>query len=122
MRTRCVYNKFGYRKFYFDRISEVLPDAIAWIGQSTTACVANRGLVAVEAEEEMMRDLDIQFLIQVHDELVFQYPIRYRTEALKAIRPLVHVTVPYEDPLMIPWRLKTSQVSWGHCAASEWPQ
>jgi len=27
----CVTNKFGYRRFYFDRIESLLPEALAWL-------------------------------------------------------------------------------------------
>lgn len=120
-KTRCVTNKFGYRRFYFDRIDSILNEAVAWIGQSTTACVCNRALVAVEDEVELVNDLKIEFLLQVHDELVFQYPIGNREQVLRAVNPLVHVPVPYDDPLIIPWGLKTSLVSWGDCEKRDWP-
>lgn len=122
-RTRAVSNRFGYRRFYFDRIETVLAEAIAWIGQSTTACVANRALVRVETYRggQLVNDLDIQFLLQVHDELVLQYPQIYRTQVLREIKPLIHIVVPYEDPLIIPWGLKTSTRSWGEVTKTDWP-
>lgn len=121
--TRKVYNAFGYRWYCFDRVESALPDAVAWIGQSTTACVTNRALVRVENYHrgEFIRDLRIEFLLQVHDELVFQYPIGYREEVLSKIEPLIHIKVPYDDPLIIPWGLKTSHVSWGDCKKRLWP-
>lgn len=121
-RTRTVTNKFGYRRFYFERVSDILPEAVAWIGQSTTACVTNRALRAAKAQRELLLDLRIQFLLQVHDELVFQYPLRYRSQVLRALKSIIHITVPYPDPLVIPWGLKTSTVSWGDCQKSEWPE
>jgi len=123
-RTRCVQNAFGYRRFYFDRIQDILPEAVAWIGQSTTACVTNRALVAIrEAQQsnEAFLDLGIELLFQVHDEIVLQYPFHYRNQALAAIKPLMHILIPYADPLVIPWGLKTSTVSWGDCTKCEWP-
>lgn len=123
-KTRCVYNAFGYRRFYFDRIQEILPDAVAWIGQSTTACVTNRALTAIrhaQKTNEAFKDLDIQLLFQVHDEIVLQYPLRYRIQALLALQPIIHIQVPYDDPLTIPWSLKTSRVSWGDAEKSLWP-
>jgi len=120
-RTRTISNKFGHRRFYFDRIDGLLPEAIAWYGQSTTACVANVALANMEEDAEL-QSLQCEPLIQVHDEIVFQYPISLRDRVLKRLFPLVHITVPYDDPLVIPWRLKTSQVSWGQCEACDWPR
>lgn len=120
--TRTVTNAFGYRRYYFERIADVLPEAVAWIGQSSTACVTNKALVAAKAQTQLLNDLKIKFKLQVHDELVFQYPIRYRNEVLRNLKPILHITVPYPDPLVIPWGLKTSSVSWGDCEKRDWPQ
>lgn len=121
-RTRTVTNRFGYRRFYFDRIEGLLPEAVAWIGQSTTACVTNRALVKFESDLELIHDLHAELILQVHDELVFQYPSFYREQVLRKAYPLVHITVPYDDdPLVIPWGLKTSTKSWGECVKREWP-
>jgi len=119
--TRCVFNAFGNRRFYFDRVQEILPEALAWLGQSTTACITNRALVALRKAKELCADLQIQVLLQVHDEILLQYPIRYRDQVLRNIKPLIHILVPYPDPLIIPWGLKTSAVSWGDCAKRDWP-
>lgn len=117
---RFVANAFGYRRFYFDRTDDLLPDAIAWIGQSTTACVTNRAFKRLVASSDL-RALGFQLLLQVHDELVFQYPILYRSRVLPIAHSLAHITVPYPDPLVIPWGLKTSLKSWGECEKREWP-
>lgn len=122
MHTRMVTNKFNYRRFYFERVADAAPEAVAWLGQSTTAVVANKAFVAAEENDELINHYQVQFLLQVHDELVLQYPIHLREQALKALRPVIHITVPYDDPLVIPWGLKTSTVSWGHCEKRDWPQ
>lgn len=119
-RSRSVRNKFGYRRFYFERVEGLLPEAVAWIGQSQTACVTNRAFVAL-AEDALLRSLEFELLIQVHDELVFQYPIFNRTRVLRRVHSLAHITVPYPDPLIIPWGLKISQKSWGECEKYDWP-
>lgn len=121
-KTRTVRNAWGYRRFYFDRVEGILPEAIAWIGQSNTACVTNNAFVAVREQTQLINDFQIKFLLQVHDELVFQVPNHYLEKALKAIKPLVHVSVPYDDPFTIPWGLKVSTRSWGDCQKRDWPQ
>lgn len=120
---RQVTNKFGYRRFYFERISDLLPEALAWIPQSTVACVANRALVNIHKAEEFRQDFRIRVYngLQVHDSLVVQYPTFYRTEILRTLRKLILVPVPYDDPLTIQWGLKTSTVSWGDCQSTSWP-
>lgn len=113
---RMVSNAFGYRRIYFDRIEELLGQALAWIPQSTVACIINRALVAIDAKVPT-----VQILMQVHDSLVFQYRIEDRMEALKGVYEGMRVVVPYPRPLIIVSDLKTSIKSWGECVKTPWP-
>jgi len=109
MSTRSVYNAFGYRRYYFGRIQGLLPQALAWIPQSTVACVINRLLVAIDQTLPY-----IQLLLQVHDSLVFQCRIGQREQAIRDVWRLSQgVVVPYPDPLVIPVGFKWSARSWG---------
>lgn len=114
--TRTVSNRFGYRRVYFDRPDSVLKEALAWIPQSTVACVTNRAWVAL-----FNSHLPVEVLLQVHDSLVFQIPTRLLDPTLRAIKPLIQITIPYDDPLIIPWGLKCSEKSWGDCIGRQWP-
>lgn len=120
---RCVTNAFGYRRFFFERIEGLLPEAVAWIGQSTTACITNRAFKNMTRGPvaPILKALGVQVLLQVHDELVFQYPTRNRQTVLEQLHPVIHVTVPYPEPLVIPWGLKISTKSWGECEKYDWP-
>lgn len=107
---RQVGNRFGFRRFYFDRPDNLLPKALAWTPQSTVAlCTYYGGLQIVDKYPWL------EFLLQVHDELVFQIPY-HRDTKLDQIKEDLNVVVPYSDPLIIPWTIKTSTVSWGDCA------
>jgi DNA polymerase-1 len=115
-RARVVYNKFGYRIPFFDRPQALLPKALAWIPQSTVA------IVTVIGGTRLHKTIPwVQILLQAHDSLVFQYPIRYSTNAhLAEIKEALTVTIPFDDPLTIPWGLKTSRISWGDCKSRDW--
>lgn len=113
--TRSISNKFGYSRFYFDRIDGILPQALAWIPQSTVACVTNRQLHAVAIHIP-----DAQILLQVHDSLVGQVHRSKWFLTKPLLRERLRITVPYEDPLIIPSGLKTSQVSWGAAIDESW--
>ena len=115
-RTRVVYNAFGYRIPFFDRIKSLLPKALAWIPQSTVA------VTTVIGATRLHKTIDwVQILLQCHDSLVFQYPIAMSTTAnLAKIKAALEVEVPFDDPLTIPWGLKTSRVSWGDCSTRVW--
>lgn len=106
---RSVVNRFGFRHTFFDRPDSVFPEALAYVPQSTVAIVCFKGALAVEAAHPW-----VEFLIQVHDSLVFQIPLSRRDELPSVLRTL-HVPIPYNDPLTISWSIKTSEKSWGDC-------
>jgi len=107
---RFVENHFGYRWYIFDRIDSIIPEAIAWIPQSTVSIVINR------IWERIYRELpEVQVLMQVHDSLPGQFPTSQAATLLPRIRECAKIVVPYADPLVIPVSIKTSEKSWGHC-------
>lgn len=114
-RSRTVYNGFGYRIPFFDRVKTLLPQALAWIPQSTV------GVTTVIAGPRLHKIPWVQILLQVHDSFVIQYPmVRSTSKDLAEIKQAIEVAVPYDDPLTIPWGLKTSRVSWGDCKDRAW--
>ena len=113
--TRSVTNKFGFTRRYFDRLDNLLPEALAWVPQSTVAIVINT------AYNRIHRQLpNSHILLQVHDSLVGQTPISEWKTTKPLLRSLLNVTIPYDDPLVIPTGLKTSTVSWGDCKDEAW--
>lgn len=112
---RQVFNKFGYRRFYFDRVQNLLPEALAWVPQSTVACVINRGWY------NLYKNIpEIQVLLQVHDSLVFQVPTDRFRPLLPEIKKNLLITIPYEDPLVIGVGLKASTKNWGDAVEYTW--
>lgn len=114
---RYVENKFGYRRFYFDRVDGLLPEALAWIPQSTVACVINRAWVNIFNTLGAASDSKsgVEILLQVHDSLAGQIPTPTLSEILPRLRAASAITIPYNDPLVIPTGIKTSPISWGDC-------
>lgn len=108
-RSRFVENRFGYRWYIFDRVDSIIPDAIAWIPQSTVSVVINRIWVNIY---ELCPEVEV--LLQVHDSLAGQYPIGL-PDYRRRIEEVGQIKIPYEDPLTIPFSVKTSEVSWGDC-------
>jgi len=113
---RIITNRFGNRKVFFGRVDRALPEALAWIPQSTVALVINRAWRNIEN----LNDPDIQVLLQVHDSLVYQVKKLTFRRKLEALEECFKVVVPYDDPLIIPAGLEYSDKSWGDCAASDW--
>jgi len=108
---RYVENAFGYRNYFFDRIEgTIFNQAVAWIPQSTVACLINRAWGEIE---DNMPEAEI--LIQVHDSLVGQVPTHRKHELLPRIAELSTVPIPYPDPLRIPVGFVSSEKSWGDC-------
>lgn len=114
--TRTVTNKFGNRKIFYGRTDRALPEALAWIPQSTVALVINRAWKRLDA----LGDPDIQILLQVHDSLAYQVRQRTFRRKLPIIAECFQVVVPYDDPLIIPAGLAYSDKSWGHVREADW--
>lgn len=112
--TRSVANAFGYSIKYFDRIDSVFTQALAWIPQSTVALVTAKAMVALEKAHP-----EVILLLQVHDSVIFQRPaVLHNT--IHLIKPTLEIPVPYPDPLIIPWEVKSSTQSWGDAEKHSW--
>jgi DNA polymerase-1 len=113
-KLHMVENKFGYRRYYFDRPEHLLPEALAWVPQSTVGLVINYG--AANIRETLPW---VQILLQVHDSLVVQFD---KTDFARRneIREKLRITIPYDDPLVIDVGMKISDKSWGDCEPCEW--
>lgn len=110
-RDRTVTNRFGYRRFFPDRLDEIFPEALAWVPQSTVANLINK--IWLKLDEEIT---EAEILAQVHDSLAGQVPVQGAGDTFSRMKLLASkIFVPYPDPLFIPCSLKSSQVSWGHC-------
>lgn len=109
---RYIENVFGYREYIFDRIEgTIYNQAVAWVPQSTVACLINRGYRNIHQSEP-----DVQVLLQVHDSLGGQFPSRARDYSIRRIIDHCSIPLPYDEPLTIPVGIKTSTVSWGDCS------
>jgi DNA polymerase I-like protein with 3'-5' exonuclease and polymerase domains len=108
--SRTATNRFGYRIIYFDRIEGLLPQAVAWVPQSTVALVCFKGALQLKKALPW-----VDMLLQVHDSIVFQVPL-HRADSVQEIKRHLAVPVPYKpEPLVIPWGLSRSEKSWGDC-------
>lgn len=110
-KTRTVFNAFGFRRVYFDRMSpKMVQEALAWIGQSTVAVVITKGLLNIYDELP-----EVDLLLQVHDSLLMQVPIDRRLELRPKIKKCLSIVIPYDDPLVINTGGKASEVNWYEC-------
>jgi DNA polymerase I-like protein with 3'-5' exonuclease and polymerase domains len=107
-KRRFVENRWGYRWYIFDRLEGLLPEACAWIPQSTVALVINNALCNIS---ERIPSVDV--LLQVHDSLTMQCPTGRLDTLIPSIRAEASIPIPYNPPLTIPVGFKTSSSSWG---------
>lgn len=108
---RYVQNAFGYRTYFFDRIEgTIFNQAVAWIPQSSVACLINRAWLSIEAKLPQ-----VEMLLQVHDSLVGQFPSHMGDYMLREIVKAAEVPLPYADQLLIPVGVASSNKSWGDC-------
>lgn len=113
--SRTIRNPFGFRQVYTDRIEHLLPQALAWIPQSTVAIAIDKALLNLESLEP-----NVQNLLQVHDSLVYQVRQSRFRELLPQIRECFRIEIPYPDPLVIPAGIAMSPISWGECREMTW--
>lgn len=111
--TRSVSNAFGFKIRYFGRVDSILPEALAWIPQSSVAHIINVGLNRLEAHPIIIPN------IQVHDSVVGQFPHSFYPNRSQ-IRDALEVIVPYPDPLTIGVDITCSRKSWGDCKPVPW--
>jgi len=109
-KRRYVENRFGYRWYIFDRLEGLLPEAVAWVPQSTVGIVINKIWAAFY---EVVPE--VQVLLQVHDSLAGQFPTHRSDFVLPKMRDASRIVIPYEEPLVIPTGIKVSSISWGDC-------
>lgn len=114
---RCVTNIYGYRRTYFDRIESILPEALAWKPQSTTALTINKGI-----RRAVSWIPSLSFRMQVHDSALFFIRQDLWTPERKiAFRKAMSIELPYSPrPLTIAVDLKTSLKSWGDVEKEKW--
>lgn len=115
MTKRETRNVLGYRKIWFGRLEGLLPEALAWIPQSTVALVINAIMQNCES-----RIKEIISLLQVHDSYLFQVREDHLRSALPKVRECASIALPYPRPLIIPTTLKISTKSWGEMDSVSW--
>jgi hypothetical protein len=57
---------------------------------------------------------EAEILLQVHDSLAGQYS-SHLANMPERIKEHSKIIVPYEDPLIIPFSVETSEKNWGDC-------
>lgn len=119
MAFRTVTNRFGYRRIYFDRIDGMLPEALAWLPQSTVSILIS--LMQMAIEDELADQPDFSMIMQGHDSVIGQYLTTNEGLILPRFHSASKIAIPYPDPLYIPLELSTSLSSWGELEQREWP-
>ncbi len=105
-----VQNAFGYRRYYFDRVDGLLPEALAWIPQSTVANVIDRAWLNIYNNLK-----EVKVLLQVHDSLCGEFPTHRKAWCIQRMQEESQIVIPYPDPLIIPVGINCSTESWGAC-------
>lgn len=114
---KMVSNVFGYRCYFFDRIEgTIFNQAIAWIPQSTVACIVNRAMVTLHNQfPNQFKKVQFDVLQHNHDSLAGQFPTEQKEFYVAAVKKAMEVELPYKNPIIIPAEVHTSEISWGHC-------
>jgi DNA polymerase I len=113
-KDRTIRNAYGYQIIYFDRIESLLGQALAWLPQSTVAETCFQGALRVEA---MCPEIELK--LQVHDNLLMQVHRNLFPVCIPKLKKALHNPIPYDPPLIIPWKISASLKSWGDCEPIE---
>ena len=109
-------NKLGFRIQFLERCTSMkersllLPKLLAWTPQSTVAIVINQAIINVRKQLPQL-----ELLLQVHDSYLAQCPTELLPTLLPKALDISQITIPYDDPLIIPVSAKVSTKSWGDC-------
>lgn len=146
--TRTLRNLLGMHRTFYGHIDSVLPEAVAFIPQSTVGQILNVGLLNLhgipcpymqekglwEAVKDIgaeLRDCGFEALQQVHDSVGFQVNERDADRALPLIRRALEIplrnprtyedfTIPAELQIDVdPERIATWTSNWGDCVPVE---
>lgn len=98
--TGSLTNIWGRRRNFHSRLDDMstLREAIGWCGQSSTADSINRSLLRLFACQIQMPDLCLDFLDQIHDEIVFQFPEENEEEILNLAKSILPIPVTVHSP------------------------
>lgn len=115
--THSLVSLHGRKRVFYDRPDAILPEAIAYVPQSTIADTLNMGLLKVAASARLW-ELGFEVLLQVHDAIGFQVPERNADEALSLLPALLDIPItigrrgvePYD--IHIPVEIQTGY-NWG---------
>ncbi len=125
MRTRTIYNKFGYRVIFFGRVQTLAPEAVAFIPQSTTVNVIDKILNRIAGDEQngIPPEIpEVQCLLQVHDSIVGQFHKSLWPSIVPRIHACTKIEVPYYDKLCIGTDFSASCISWGAVRKFPWAE
>lgn len=137
--THKLSNLLGRSRTFYDRVDTSLPDAVAFIPQSTVGDTLNVGFLALHGvvcryAEEMglaskirelspiLRECGFETLMQIHDAVVFQYNEDKDEIVLPIVRQLLSVPLfiaRHDREFTIPVEIKIGD-SWG--GAEEWKE
>jgi uracil-DNA glycosylase family 4 len=94
LRTRTLTNFFGRKRKFLDRWGDDLwKSSYAQLPASTVADMLNNGIrKTYKMQFGVMKHVDM--LIQVHDSLLFQYPLKYISDLPTVIRLIIDVMEP----------------------------
>lgn len=90
--TGKLRNLFGFIRSINDRVSNCLPELVAFKPQSTVGDCLNYGLIACENDAEL-KEYDFAILLQVHDAIGFQYNPKYEHLVLPRVEKFMSIPI-----------------------------
>lgn len=98
--TGTLINLLGRKRVFRARLDSdsTLRKAIAFLGQSCTAEVINSAMLNLWRVQIQMPDLGLEFLAQVHDSVLLQYPEENEAEVVDTVLQVMQVPITVVSP------------------------
>jgi DNA polymerase I-like protein with 3'-5' exonuclease and polymerase domains len=130
-KSRTLYNLLGRRRIFYGHIRSIVPNAVAFVPQSTVGDVLNIGLLSLHNVKSQylstavwdeyatsavaLQSTGFQLLNQIHDAVGYQYPVAERDQVNELVEKLLSVELtvpPTYQTVRIPVEIQVGP-SWG---------
>jgi len=93
--TRTLVNPFGRRRLFLDRLGdELVRKAVAFLPQSTCVDTTNEALLRFDGAIQRDSALgDIKLLLQVHDEIVFEFRLEQQEKIMEVLKECYDIPI-----------------------------
>jgi DNA polymerase I-like protein with 3'-5' exonuclease and polymerase domains len=116
LKSGTLHNLFGRPREFFEYLDSILPEAVAYVPQSTVGDLLNYGFLRCY-HDPVLKALGVRYLMQVHDAIGGQVPEEHLAAAMTRMRQLMRIPLlnPRGEEFIVPIEINIGP-SWGEVA------